>query len=362
MRISFGGLFALTILGSRGGEAMAQTPPPPPQNPAPAAAALAAAPKAEISNGVLKATVLKPDAEAGFYRATRFDWSGIVSSLKLGDQEYYGLWFDQMAPNVRDFVLYEGKLVAGPNTAALGPAEAFDPNDPPGFKVAAAGAPFLKIGVGLLKKPEGADAYNSFRLYDIVDGGAWKTTTARDRVTSTHTLSNAASGWGYVYAKAVRLVPGKPQMVIEHSLKNTGAKPIKTSTFNHNFLTLGGLPTGPGLTVEAPFDLTTRQPIRGDAARIEGKRLIFSRELADGQTAQAALEGFGPTAADHRFSVMNATGAGYSVTSDQPLSSLFFWSIRRTASAEPYITLAAAPGETVKWTTTYTYAAPKAGR
>ncbi len=337
-----------------------RAPTPPPENPASAAAALAAAPKAEITNGLVRATLLLPDAQRGFYRGTRFDWSGVVSSLTYQGQEYYGLWFDQTAANVRDFVFHEGKVVAGPNTATLGPAEAFDPDDAPGFKDAAPGGTFLKIGVGVLRKPTDGAAYSSFRMYDIVDGGTWTATPGRDRVEFTHTLSNPASGWGYVYKKTVRLVAGQPQMVIEHSLRNTGAKPLTTTTFNHNFLTLGGSPTSAGLTVETPFALSATRPVRGDATRLDGQRLTFVRPLPDGEAVMAVLAGFGPSNSDHRFSVTAPNGAGYSVVADRPLSAFNVWSIRPTISAEPFVSLSAAPGETTTWTYAYTYTAPKA--
>src|SRR5262245_8293430 len=41
------------------------------------------APQAEISNGVLKAQFYLPDAQKGFYRGTRFDWSGVIGSLEF---------------------------------------------------------------------------------------------------------------------------------------------------------------------------------------------------------------------------------------------------------------------------------------
>ena len=47
-----------------------------------------------------------------------------------------------------------------------------------------------------------------------------------------------SSGYGYLYEKMVRLVPGKPQMVIEHRLTNIGKEPIKSSVYDHNFLVL----------------------------------------------------------------------------------------------------------------------------
>jgi len=39
-------------------------------------------PEAQISDGPLRARLSLPDASAGFYRGTRFDWSGIIRSLE----------------------------------------------------------------------------------------------------------------------------------------------------------------------------------------------------------------------------------------------------------------------------------------
>jgi hypothetical protein len=282
----------------------------------------------------------------------------VVSSLTYKGQEYYGLWFDQTAGNVRDYMFYQGKVVSGPNTATLGPAEAFDADNPPGFKEAAPGAGFLKIGVGVLKKPTDGANYSSFRTYEFVDGGKWTSKVGKDRATSTQTLSNAETGYGYVYTKTVRLVPGKPQMVIEHSLKNTGAKAFSTTLFNHNFLTLGGTPSGEGFTVETPFDMVPGRP-RGDAASVAGKKMTYGRALKDGEVMMVSIAGQAATAADHSFTVTNAAGAGYSVQGDKPMSSFTVWSIRPTVAAEPFVTLSAAPGETVTWSNTYTYLAPR---
>ena len=39
------------------------------------------------------------------------------------------------------------------------------------------------------------------------------------------------------------MVPGKAQMTVEHVLTNTGSKPITTTVYCHNFLTLGAANT-----------------------------------------------------------------------------------------------------------------------
>jgi len=40
-------------------------------------------PQAEIANGQITAKIYLPDARNGYYRSTRFDWSGAVYSLRF---------------------------------------------------------------------------------------------------------------------------------------------------------------------------------------------------------------------------------------------------------------------------------------
>src|SRR3954471_18029394 len=82
-------------------------------------------PKAEISNGQIRAVIYLPDAQAGFYRSTRFDWSGAVASLKYRGHEYYGPWFYKVDPSVRDFEYDDSGVVVAPLSAMVGPAEEY---------------------------------------------------------------------------------------------------------------------------------------------------------------------------------------------------------------------------------------------
>ena len=83
-------------------------------------------PSHEITNGEITATVYLPDAGRGFYRTTRFDWSGAVGSLKYKGHEYYGRWFSRIG-DIYDFG-YEGPakdVISADFTAMVGPAEEF---------------------------------------------------------------------------------------------------------------------------------------------------------------------------------------------------------------------------------------------
>ena len=57
-------------------------------------------PQAEIANGQITAKIYLPDARNGYYRSTRFDWSGAVYSLRYQGHDFYGPWYDRIDPKV----------------------------------------------------------------------------------------------------------------------------------------------------------------------------------------------------------------------------------------------------------------------
>lgn len=306
------------------------------------AVALSAAepPKAVISSPSIKASFYLPDPESGYYRATRFDWSAVISSLQYAGHEYFGVWFPKYDPKIHD--------------AITGPVEEFRTNDAGlGYEAAKPGGTFVRIGVGVVRKPE-ERAYRTFNTYDIVDNGKWKVRKGRDRIEFTHTLAGG-DGYAYVYRKTVRLEKNKPVMVIEHSLKNTGRLPIESTQYNHNFFMIDKLPIGPDVSIKFPFDVKAVADLRG-LAEVRGSELVFLQELQNRQSTFTELQGFGNTAKDYDIRIENRkAGAGVRITSDQPLAKLVFWSIRTTACPEPYVNLRIDPGRESKWRISYEF-------
>ena len=82
-------------------------------------------PEAEISNGQIRAKLYLPDAERGFYRSTRFDWSGVIASLEHQGHQFYGPWFTKSDPSVRDFIYKDADIVVSAQSGVVGPAENF---------------------------------------------------------------------------------------------------------------------------------------------------------------------------------------------------------------------------------------------
>lgn len=312
-------------------------------------------PEAEISNGPLRALLYRPDAKTGYYRGTRFDWSGAFASLTFEGHRFFGPWYDSTDPTVHDFEYRGAGIVAGPCSATSGPVEEFSSGATTlGFDEAKPGGTFIKIGVGALRRPDD-QPYDHYRLYEIVDSGNWKVREGRGWVEFTQQIGDAA-GYGYLYRKTVRLVPGKPEMVLEHSLRNTGRRRIETAVYDHNFLSLDGLPPGPGFTITVPFQIHAATPPPKDLAEIRGNRIVYLKNLEGRDRVQLAMEGFSASPSDYDIRLEDTrAGAGMRVTADRPLSRMHLWSIRSVVSMEPFIAMDLAPGQEMTWHFRYSF-------
>jgi hypothetical protein len=310
-------------------------------------------PEVTLSNGPLKVLVYLPDASRGFFRGTRFDWAGVIGRLEYANHVYYDRWFSRMDPNTRDWEAAP-EVVAGPNTAITGPSEEFQ--KPLGYDTAPVGGSFVKIGVGVLKKPSDGSAYSAFRLYEIADPGVRTLDVKSNAVTFTHDLAEPASGYAYSYTKAIRLTAGQPELKLEHHLKNTGRQRIETTVYNHNFLVLDGLTTGAGFVIKTPYEIVSTRPPTATLAEIRGRSVVYLADLAERQTVTTPLGGFGPTAVDYDFRVEHTKArAGVRITGDRPLASASLWSMQKTVAVEPFIAIDLEPGQEFSWTLTYTY-------
>jgi hypothetical protein len=293
-------------------------------------------PQAEISNGLVRAVFYLPDATTGYYRGSRFDWSGVMPVLEYKRHAYSGLWYTKYAPTIND--------------AIMGPVEAFDPI---GYDQTAPGAGFAVIGIGVMTRP--ATPYTPFRYYPLINAGAWQVECKSDRISFSHTLKDSICS--YLYKKTVRLVKGKAQLVIAHRLTNTGRQVIETKVYDHNLFPIDQQQTGPGLTLSFPFRLTGAEERGiGNLAYIRDTGIGFLRNLQKQESAYAELHGYGDQSKDYTIRLENHhTGAGMRITCDRPLSRLVFWACSTTACPEPYIAIKIAPGATVSWTLTYDF-------
>lgn len=307
------------------------------------AQAPADAPSAEISNGIVKAKLYLPNSEHGYYRGTRFDWSGVIASLEYKGHNYFGVWFPHYEPTLHD--------------AITGPVEEFRAAEGPegglGFAEAKPGDTFVKIGVGVLKKPDD-QPYTFARTYPLVNPGTWISRPEKDQIHFIQELDDD-SGYSYRYEKTVRLLRNKPELVLEHKLTNRGKRTIETDVYDHDFYVIDGTPTGPSFTVKFAFTPKADSNFNG-FAEIRGNDLVYLKTLEDHQTASSFLKGFGASAKDYDIRVENsATKAGVRQLGNRPISTVNFWSIRTTVCPEAYVHIKVKPGQSMRWAIHYQF-------
>lgn len=295
-------------------------------------------PEAKISNGIVSAKLYLPDVNNGYYRGSRFDWAGQIRTLTYKGHNYFGLWYEKYDPLLHD--------------AIMGPVEAFDPI---GYDNAAAGGTFVKIGIGALERASDKP-YHFANSYKLVNPGKWQMKQAADKIKFVHTLNDTTIS--YVYTKTVQLTKGKPELVLLHTLKNTGKTAIETNVMNHNFFVIDTQITGSDFEVDLPFE-----PVAADndaekkASTISGNQILLDSGDPSGKNFYLGpITGYTDNASDYDITVRNKkTGAGVNIKSDRPLSRLAFWATVKTVCPEPFIHVMAEPGKEFTWTTTYTF-------
>ncbi|MGC2160884.1 MAG: hypothetical protein WA634_03150 [Silvibacterium sp.] len=291
-----------------------------------------------LTNGDLHVVVFLPDAKEGYYRAERFDWSGVIGCASYHGHTYWGEWFHNYDPLVNDSI--------------TGPVEEFRPAEgAQGYSSAPAGGVFVKIGVGVLRKV--ADVpYHFGDSYPIVDTGRWSIHTGKRSITFQQRL-RAPDGISYIYTK--KLVLNHTGLVLTHSLKNLGAASIVTDVYDHDFFMLDGQPTGPGFELHLPFAPVPDTPLLPGAV-VRGHDIAYLKELQPKETVAAYLSGYGSSASDYSILLENTrTHTGIEQTGDMPISRFYLWSIRSTICPEAYIHLDIAPGHTGKWAIHYRF-------
>jgi hypothetical protein len=286
----------------------------------------------KITNGSVSAKIYLPDRDSGYYRGSRFDWSGVIAELQWNRHNYFGQWFE--------------KYNATNHDAILGPVEAFDPI---GFDQARPGGTFIKIGVGALVKPD-ESSYDFIKPYVISNYGKWRIQKKPLEVKFQHTLKD--NRYGYSYTKIIALNKSSAQLILSHSLRNTGKQRIDTKVYDHNFFVIDGQLTGPGSVIRFPVALN--DSAANQFVKFTGAQLEFIKEL--GHRTFALRNMTNGTTASYEFQIENRnTGAGVKIKCDRPISKLDFWSAAKTVCPEPYIDIRLEPGQEFTWKITYDF-------
>lgn len=265
-----------------------------------------------------------------YYLGTRFDRAGIFRRIVRDGYVFADEWFSHQDPFRHDRV--------------CGLSEEFVTVDWTGVPV---GGLFCKPGVGLLRRPD-AEAYDRFRLYDLVDPGTWEVSVRHNEVVYEHTLRD----W-YRYRKRIVLLDGS-HLDIVHSLNWDAPEPLTGYFYNHNFLTFGGAPVGPSRSLRFPWQPAGDWRHAYDNAGFVPGGVAFSGPVdpSDAVFCGNLHNSEGPTTCD--FTVSEGPRS-VQVSGGRLLSHIVLWSNDRVACLEPYMSLHIAPGAFSSWTFTYRF-------
>lgn len=292
-------------------------------------------PSHTISNGLITAKLYLPNSENGFYRASRFDWSGIIYELKYKGCDYFGQWYPEHNPETND--------------AICGPVEEFAQIGYDGI-----GEEFLKIGVGGLRQVSKKE-YNRFFFYEMTNPGEWVINRMERKVEFIHIIKDVA-GYSYKYTKSIALIEGEPELLIKHTLENTGGKLIKTEVYNHNFFTIGHRSISPDIKVKFPEKVDKASYSKEeDIVSIDENKIVFKRNLAPNESVM--LWNVQKKAVMH--SPINIEDqelqAGVDIGSKTEYAKIHFWASERTCCPEPYVDVEVAPYRKFCWEFKYTF-------
>lgn len=301
-------------------------------------------PHAVITNGIVEASVFLPDPGKGFYRSSRYDWSGIIGQLTCMGHTY--------------FMKRRASLPHDPENPGHGMslAEEFDSSNrvhiPQRFDEAKPGETFMKIGVGSLEKQGDSKPYHFGIKYRIVDCGNWTAKRGGNWIEFTHRL-NDQYGYGYIYVKRLTLTKGKPELVITHALKNTGSGAFSTDQYCHNFFLIDREDAGKSYRVDLFFPARFMNDQAPEAV-IRGRSIFFEQDVQKG--VFSFMEGYGDSISHNRAVITNTrTGAGVDIRGDFPLFGFNFYSDVSCVCPEFFVYFTVEPGKTRKWTRTYTF-------
>jgi hypothetical protein len=303
----------------------------------------------------MRVMVMLPDAEKGFYRGTRFDWSGHIAQAKYKGHTFFGLWRTPHDPKNFEH--------------GVGPTDEFGIQNPPGYEAAKPGEPFLKVGVGLLKRID-EKPYHFATTYPVLNGGQWSMAFGGNRggemVSFQHEL-RTDHDWGYRYGKSIRLIDDQPAFTLDRSLKNIEGNDIKTASYNHNFIRIDDELIGPSYELELSDELQAEVEA---PAKFDGRKLMFTGKVEKplmiyfkGQprrTEKASAEkgrrspirftarpSFDVTITNRR------TGGQIVIEHGFDVSELRLWVTSTAICPEPFIKVDLAPAQSMSWITTY---------
>lgn len=286
-------------------------------------------------------------AEAGEIQTQRFDNTAVVTQVVL-DGKHSFCTREQVLPGRRTT---NGMGLCG-EFVLSGAAEK-----------AKAGDWFCKPGVGLLRQREDQRPYDMWKTYKVrpfaveVQSGDGEVIFRQEAVPS--------GGYGVDIEKSFRLEENS--LVLDIRVRNVGTEGCGLQEYQHNFVSLAGLPVSEGYVLELPCDELLQQ-IEGQTLR-QGDEIVLPSAVHVGEDKVFWERDMDGRILYHRsetvrqkppfgwrlYHVRQKTSVAEKT--DFCPSRIDVWAVEHCACAELYHTVQLMPGETAYWQRVWTFEA-----
>ena len=282
---------------------------------------------------ILKSECLEVDlfVPHSTYTGVRFDWTGLITQVTFEGKHTYCT-----SETMKDEM----------GTGGIGLSNEFGIYTPVGYYEIQPGQKFMKIGVGLLTRPDGGP-YDFFRKYEL-NPFMKELKLEKDSI---EFYMDAIPCNGYaVDLKKVISVSGN-RLKIEYSLINKGEKPIFTEEYTHNFLSINrnDIDSKYHLEIKSPVEYGYRQ---GDM-RISDTSITWD-ETPNETFYCRSIEKCNFDSL--RWELTHDTeGVGVREYGDFPADLVAVWGMAHVVSPEIYCRINVKPGNTQEWTREYEF-------
>jgi len=268
------------------------------------------------------------------YNFSRFDWTGKIVKVKFQTILVSGI---------------ERSDCEEEQHFGKGFYNEFGIDAPSGFDEVKIGGWFHKIGIGLLKKDDNQYIFN--KAYEIKPA-EFKTTANSNKIII-ECKSQAINGYSYLLKKEIELF--ESSFVINYFLQNTGAKPIITNEYNHNFVAINKDSIGKNYILKFPFQLKPK--LFGEIVNPEQKVDIGQNEIKFNGVPKEQFffsNLSGDETVDAGWELINLKNKiGISETGSFKTNKVNLWGWEHVISPELFFNIDINSGQSIKWSRTY---------
>jgi hypothetical protein len=287
-----------------------------------------------MENNRLKVEIAYPGA---LYDGSRFDWMG---------------WIKQVTLEGKHTFCSQESLQDGHGSGGFGLCSEFGIFEPIGFEDCEPGDVFPKLGVGLLLRQD-AEEYDFMHPYRVTP---FPVVVEQQADGSLLFVSEplACRGYEVAYSKKIRLDDNR--LILDFELHNRGSRTIKTTEYNHNFVSINEKKVGPGYALDLPYQSAVMErahPLLKD----RNGTLYWQDEPQANEAFYALTRAFKPNDAEKSTWTLihEPSGVGMSETLDRPLLRFAVWGEKHVVSPELFHEVLLEPGQALHWSRTYTF-------